>query len=288
MKKPFPYRLAAIDIDGTLLGPVSHLGAENIAAVAKLKKHGTRVVLASGRCHNNIIGFHKELNLEGPIISSQGAQVKIVESGRIIREHHMPAGLAAEVVAEGSRLGMTLVYYRSEGIYICGRNSNTDLYHSRGLDDLIIHGPLETLAGDTPLKIIWMGSPEQIIAISPEIELRYRGWAETVVTFPEYLEFLALGVSKAVALEAVASYYGIDRSEIMAFGDGNNDISMLQWAGLGVAMSESTQGARDAADMVAPVGESGSSLARAVDEIFGNFDAPDLKTLAVNQAVSLR
>lgn len=273
LKHSFPYRLAAIDIDGTLLGPGSHLSADNIAAVTRLQRLGTRVILASGRRHENILGFHQQLNLEGPIISSQGAQVKIAETARIIHEHCMPAALAAEVVAEGSARGMTLIYYRSDGIYICGHNSHTDMYHSRGRDALITHGPLETLAGDTPLKIIWVNTPERMTAISAEIGLRYRGRLDTVITFPEYLEFIALGVSKAAGLEAVASYYGIDRTEIMAFGDGNNDISMLEWAGLGVAMSESTPGAKNAAAMVAPAGDPGTSLARAVDEIIENAAA---------------
>ena len=100
---PTRYRLAAIDIDGTLLGPDSRVSAANIAAVAKLRAHGIRVILASGRRHENILNFHRLLNLEGPIVSCQGALVKIAETNRILHEHCMPAALAKEVIRDGSR-----------------------------------------------------------------------------------------------------------------------------------------------------------------------------------------
>jgi len=264
---PTRYRLAAIDIDGTLLGPDSKVSAANIAAVAKLLEHGIRVVLASGRRHENILNFHRLLNLEGPIVSCQGALVKVAETNRILHEHCMPAALAEEVIRDGSALGMTLIYYRSDGIYISKNDARTDLYHSRGGDKLILYGALEGLAGETPLKIIWINTPEEIDARYPGIEARYRGRLDTVLTYPEYLEFIALGVSKAVAVREVAKYYGINREEVLAFGDGNNDVPMLEWAGLGVAMSESTPGAKAAALMVAPPGDPATSLARAVAKI---------------------
>jgi len=264
---PARYRLAAIDIDGTLLGPDSRVSAANIAAVAKLRAHGIRVVLASGRRHENILNFHHLLNLEGPIVSCQGALVKMAETNRILHEHCMPAALAEEVIRDGSMQGMTLIYYRTDGIYISKHDAHTDLYHSRGGDELIPYGALEGLAGETPLKIIWISTPVEIGNRYPKVEAHYRGRLDTVLTYPEYLEFIALGVSKAVAVKEVAKYYGIDREEVLAFGDGNNDVPMLEWAGLGVAMSESTPGAKAAASITAPAGDPATSLARAVAKI---------------------
>src|SRR5450755_1970121 len=177
---PIPFRLAAIDIDGTLLGPDLQISAANIAAVAKLQAHGIRVVLASGRGHKNMLRFHRQLGLEGPIVSCQGALVKIAETDRILYQRCLPADLAAEVVRDGLEEGMTLIYYQSDGIYISERDVHTDLYHGRGGDELIQHGSLQTLAGNTPLKIIWMNAPTRIAASYQEIEARYRGRSDTV------------------------------------------------------------------------------------------------------------
>jgi hypothetical protein len=268
-QKSTPFRLAAIDIDGTLLGPDSQLSGANIDAVAKLQALGIRVILASGRRHENMLRFHHLLRLEGPVVSCQGALVKIAETGEILHRHCIPADLAALVVRDGEAAGMTLIYYRADGIFISEKNSLTDLYHSRGGDELTVADLPEKFVGDSPLKIIWMNFAARIAERFPDIEKRYRDRLDTLVTYPEYLEFIAPGVSKAVGIEAVAKYYGIDRGEVLAFGDGNNDVPMLQWAGMGVAMSESTPAAKAAAARIAPPGDAATSLARAVDDILG-------------------
>jgi Cof subfamily protein (haloacid dehalogenase superfamily) len=262
-----PFRLAAIDLDGTLLGPDLQISAANLAAVAKLQAHGIRVVLASGRSHKNILRFHRQLELEGPIVSCQGALVRFAETDQTLYHRCLPADLAAEIVRDGLGEGMTLIYHRSDGIYISKRDAHTELYHSRGGDELIQHGRLQTLAGETPFKIIWINAPTRIAARYREVEARYRGRSDTVVTYPEYLEFIAHGVNKAVGIAAVANYYGLDHDEVLAFGDGDNDIPMLQWAGVGVAMSESTASAKAASARVVSPGDPETSLASAVDEI---------------------
>jgi Cof subfamily protein (haloacid dehalogenase superfamily) len=261
-----PFRLAAIDIDGTLLGPDSQMSAENMAAVGSLREHGVRVVLASGRRHENMLRFYHQLQLDEPLVSCQGSLVKNEKTGRILHRHPIPAGLAAEAVHDGLAEGMTIIYYQMNGIYISESNSFTDLYHARGGDPLI-EGTLKDLTGETPLKIIWINAAEKIAARLPGIRTRYHGRLETVVTYPEYLEFIDMGVSKAVGIAAIADEYGIDRNEVLAFGDGDNDVSMLEWAGHGVAMSKSSAAAKAAAGMVASPGDPATSLARAISGI---------------------
>jgi len=263
--KSIPYRLAGIDIDGTLLGADSQVSAENIAAVGRLRELGVRVVLASGRRHENMVRFADRLQLDEPLVSCQGALVKNEKTGRIIYRHPVPAALAEEAMRDGLADGMTIIYYQMNGIYISGRNQYTDLYHARGGDPLI-EGTLKDLTG-TPLKIIWINSADEIARRLPAVRERYYGRLETVVTYPEYLEFIDMGVSKAVGLAAIAGEYGIARSEVLTFGDGDNDVPMLQWAGCSVAMSHASPDAKAAAAMVAPAGDSGTSLARAISAV---------------------
>jgi hypothetical protein len=270
LNQSLPFRLAAIDIDGTLLGPDSQMSAENIAAVDRLHRHGIRVVLASGRRHENMLHFCDRLQIEEPLISCQGALVKNEKTGRIIHKHTIPAKLAAEAVRDGLAQGMTIIYHKMDGIYISERNSFTDLYHARGGDPLI-EGTLEDLNGGEPLKLIWLNTPQKIALQLPGVRARYHGCLETVMTYPEYLEFIDMGVSKAVGVAAVAGEYGINRGEILAFGDGDNDVSMLEWAGYSVAMSESTPAAKAAASAVAPPGDPATSLARAIDSILSRY-----------------
>ncbi len=264
---PFPYRLAAIDLDDTLLGPDKQISPENAGAVQRLRELGVRIVLASGRRHENMVRFHRKLGLQGPILSCQGGMVRDAETDDVLLQRLIPADLAAEVVEEGQAEGITLVYYHLTGTLIRDHNAYTDLYQHRAGSSVIERGDLNQLAGETPLKILSIREPEEAARVLPELTARYAGRLEIVHTDLEYLEFMPLGVSKGVGLAAIASHYGIAQAETLAFGDGNNDVTMLEWAGLGIAMDHGRASALAAADMVSPPGDPETSFARAVERI---------------------
>jgi Cof subfamily protein (haloacid dehalogenase superfamily) len=263
------FRLAAIDLDGTLLGPDKEISPANFAAVRSLQSAGVRVILASGRKHENMTRFHRSLGLEGPIVSSQGALVKHAETGEILFQRFLTSELAFEMARDCQAAGMSLLYYLEDGIHVSKLDAYTAIYQSRGGDELTVSSEMHLWTDCCPQKVIWLGSPEHVSAHFPGVERRYRGRSDTLISEPEYLEFMASGVSKAVGVAAVADNYGIAAAEVITLGDGNNDVSMLEWAGLGVAMSQSTPAAKAAADRVAPEGDPADSFARAVAEILG-------------------
>lgn len=264
-----PYRLAAIDLDDTLLGPDKIIGMENTLAVQKLQEAGVHCVLASGRRHENMTQYHRRLKLNGPIISCNGALVRDAETDEILREQLMPADLAAEIVEEGDRRGVTQNYYHTDGgLYVRETTGWTDLYQHRTGSKVNVHGALEDFHGESALKLIWIDSGERVQVMYDELGARYEGRLYITTTDPEYLEFMALGVNKAAGLAIVAQRYGISPTEVIAFGDGNNDVQMLEWAGLGIAMDHARPSAQAAADRIAPPGSAESSFARAVATLF--------------------
>jgi hydroxymethylpyrimidine pyrophosphatase-like HAD family hydrolase len=99
---------------------------------------------------------------------------------------------------------------------------------------------------------------------------RYSDKADVFSTERENLEFMPRGINKATALAKVAGEYGIRQGEVLAFGDGENDVAMLTWAGMGVAMAHGNQSAIRAAKRVSPSGPPESAFARAVDELLEN------------------
>lgn len=264
----FPYKLAAIDLDDTLLGHDKQISTANLDALRRLQAHGVCIVLASGRRHENMLKYHRQLELEGPIISCQGALVRNAETGDILHRHLMEASDAAAVITQGVSLDMTQMYYHLDATYTGASTPYAALYESRTGSTTTKIGDMEQLAGDQPLKIIWVCGPEQANKLLPEIKAQYAGRLEILITDPEYVEFMAEGVSKAIGLAAVASHYGIMQAEILAFGDGNNDITMLRWAGKGIAMDHGRPDAIAAADAVAPPGDPETSFARAVGTLF--------------------
>lgn len=269
LSTPFPYRLAAVDLDDTLLGPDKIISRANAEAIQRLRDAGCHVALASGRRHENMLRFHGQLELRGPIVSCNGALVKDAETGAVLRQQLLPADLASAIVAEGVRRGVTQNYYHLDGgLYVREETGWTSLYEGRTGSRVTVRHDLGAFEGEFALKIIWIDSAETIAALHDEMVARFGDQLYITTTDAEYLEFMALGVSKAAGVAAVAEAMGMTRAEVIAFGDGNNDVPLLEWAGCGVAMSHARPSAQAVADRIAPPGDPEADFARAVNTLF--------------------
>jgi Cof subfamily protein (haloacid dehalogenase superfamily) len=267
-----PFRLAAIDIDDTLIGKDRRISEANAAAIGTLRRAGVRIVLASGRSHANMLRFHRELRLEGePLISAQGAVVRDGNSGAAWYEHPLKAELVSEATRDAISRGFTVQHYRRDGIYVQTRDRWTEYDQSRNDEPQVLVDDLLADGVDGVFKLSWLGEPDRIAVAEPAVANRYRGRLGYARTDPEYLEFTDAAVNKAVGLERVAAEFGIDATEIVAFGDGNNDVPMLVWAGIGVAMGHARDAAKGAADVVGPEGDVETSLARAIRAVLAAF-----------------
>lgn len=261
----FPYRLAAVDLDDTLLGPDKIISAANAGAIRRLRDAGATVLLASGRRHENMIRFHKQLGLQGIIVSCNGAQVRDAETDEVLKQILLPAKRAAHVVETGNALGLTQNYYHTDGtVYVREKTSWTAVYEQRTGGEVIAVGDLTRFQGDCVLKVIWIDSKERIAALEEDVRQKYTDLYVTG-TDPEYLEFMESSVNKAAGIAVAAERLGIPQSEVVCFGDGRNDVPMLQWAGCGIAMADASDVVKAAADRVAPPGSPETSFARAVD-----------------------
>jgi len=264
----FPYRLAAIDLDGTLLGPDKLVGEQNAAAVHRLSENGAQVIIASGRRHQNSIRFQRQLHLSGPIIACQGGLIRDGESGNVIEAHFLPQTVAQDIVGEAEKNGIQDIYYHLDHLYVPERNDHwIDLYESRVGERAETLPSLSQLDGRRALKIVWYGDPTVLKKIRPEIAAKYREKVDVLSTESENLEFMPRGINKAAALEKVAREFGVPREQVLAFGDGENDVQMLEWAGMGVAMSHGNKAAIAAAKMVSPPSPPENAFARSVEEL---------------------
>jgi Cof subfamily protein (haloacid dehalogenase superfamily) len=269
------FAVAAVDIDDTLVGPDGAVSAANAAALARLVAEGTRVVLASGRSHANMLPFHRALGLPaGPIISSQGAAVQDSDTGAVQFAYAMSPDDVVAVTRHGRERGFAVQHYRTSAIHTETRTRWTEYDQSRNAEphrqvpDLLGAGERGAVPDDV-LKIIWLGDPDAITHAVAEAHVRHDARLAVLRTDPPYLEFSAAHVNKAAALAAVAESLGASQAEVVAFGDGNNDAAMLAWAGLGVAMPHAAPSALAAADLIAPEGDPETALARAVEMVLG-------------------
>ena len=265
----FPYRLAAVDLDGTLLGPDKLISDQNAAAIHRLNENGARVIIASGRRHQNSIRFQRQLQLSGPIIACQGGLIRDGESGNVIEAHFLPQTVAREIAEEAEENGVQPIYYHLDHLYVPeGNNRWLDLYEARVGERAETLPSLSQLDGRRALKIVWYGDPVVLRKIRPEMAVRYKGKVDILSTESENLEFMPRGINKAAALEKVAREFGVPQEQVLAFGDAENDLQMLAWAGMGVAMRHGNPAAISVARMVSPPGPPETAFARAVDVLF--------------------
>jgi Cof subfamily protein (haloacid dehalogenase superfamily) len=246
------YKLAAIDLDDTLLGPDHRISLRNARAVRALAAQGVLCVIASGRMHEATTRFSEELDLDAPIISYNGAMVKHPRTGEVWHHVRVPASPAAEVVTYCAEHGFHLNYYLNDHLYVAKRTAWAEFYLKQTGSPLEEIGDLRPLCGTEPTKMILIDAPETTERLLAEFTGRFGEALYITRTNPEYLEFMNPAASKGVALELVARRLDIPQAATIAFGDGNNDLPMLKWAGLGVAMGTAKSHVRAAADRLAP------------------------------------
>lgn len=270
-----PIRLAAIDIDDTLLGPDGQISDENAAAVAALRRSGVTVVLASGRNHASMIRFHDALELgAGPLVSNHGAVVQEAISKARWFEQPVPAAGTVAATRDGMIRGFTVIHHRRDGIYLQRRTSWSRKYEARAPVPHIVVADLCWTRGAGVHKVMWMDHPEVISRLAAEVKAAYDRALCVTETEPGQLEFTCPTVNKAVAMAHVARRLGLSSRQVVAFGDGNNDVPMLEWAGIGVAMSHAREAAKAAADIVVPDGDPESSLARGIELVLHRSPRP--------------
>jgi len=278
--RPRPFRLVALDLDGTLLNDGGGISPEDGTALLRFASAGGLVVLASGRMTANIRPFFEQLGLDGPTIAYNGARSREPQSanGKIILETCLPARYADELIDYTRRERFHLNYYLDEVLY--ARDDPelrrfADLY-SRQTGAVFHFVPdLERFRGREPTKLIIVTDPT--VPGQPDPRHRdelYQVWqarwgSEVTVmqTNPEYLEFYHRATSKGAALAAVAAHYRVERSLTLAFGDGRNDLAMLEWAGCGVAVANAHSDVKAAADWVSPLSNNESAVAHALERL---------------------
>jgi Cof subfamily protein (haloacid dehalogenase superfamily) len=268
---PLPFKLAAVDLDGTLLATDKTISDENLKAIRRLEEAGLIVLIASGREHLNCIRYHRQLELTSPIVSFQGALVKHPDTGEVLMSCGLDDDLANEILEQSLLFETNVLYGSEKGVYATSHNKWTELYERvTGEKAHIVESWNDHDAG-TAIKIQWLDEPERVYHMLERLENRIlrdcQVWSYDSIA----IEFVRQGITKVTGVAAVADHLGIKANEVLTFGDAENDASMLAWAGLGIAMSHSRDAAIKAADIVAPPGHPDSSLARGIDLVFNKF-----------------
>ncbi len=265
---PLPaIRLAALDLDHTLVGSDLVLRPRVKTAVARALARGVAVTIATGRGAGITSRYAAELGLTAPIICFQGGLVYDYLAKRVLHEVRLDPAVIPIVADMAERHGWNLQFETTTMSYLPRVSS-----HPQELLDLLrLAGwtRVDNFATDlpeTPHKfILTVNDPAQRDELAAELGARLAeaGLNLTVVpSHPILVEGIPAGLSKATGLAWLADYLGVARAAVLAVGDHDNDAPMLAWAGVGVAMSGGSPAALAAANWVAPgVADDGVAVA---------------------------
>jgi len=275
-------RLVALDLDGTTFGGDTRVSPAVRAAIAATQAKGVAVPLATGRMFTSTRPIAADLGIRVPLICYQGALVRDPVSAATLFYRPLAADVALEVIALLQAQGLHAQFYLDDVLYVDEWNPGTTIYVGLNKDIRVetIGDPVAFLRaqGSDPTKIsVVLADEAATDALVAHLKGRFGDRLYATKSHPIFAETINPTCDKGVALAALAAHLGVAQAEVLAVGDGDNDIPMLRWAGVGVAMGQAAADVQAAADYVtASLTEDG--LAAALDRFVLSQSQPNSNT----------
>ncbi len=273
------YKLFVADMDGTLLNDDKKLSDKNIKTIKKLQDFGIKFALATGRHDSMIKSYLKHLDLHVPVISCNGAIVREPFSDQIFLSEALPEAQCLEVIDICKERNADFHIYGHDSIF--GEKLNQKMLYYHNLN--------KTLPPEEQTKLVKI--PDCKDAVLNDSEPLYKfliisdrnndlldimddvGKIEGLTvcqSMPRLCDVMKEGVSKAYALQKLSENLGIMRKEIVAIGDQLNDIDLIEYAGLGIAVANAEDALKEKADIVTNSTNNEDAVSEAIENYLLN------------------
>lgn len=256
--------LLVCDLDGTLVGASLDLDPGLAEGLRRARERGLRVSLATGRMPAGGDRYREELGLTDPLIFYNGALVRDHVGGQDLLSLTLPRGLLHAAWQVFAHAPVDPLFYRDDRLYCLGRTwAVRDYAERQGLEPLleVVDDPETFLRLGAFVKALLIGHPDVLPVVRQDLIPIAGEGARLVMTQRNYLELIPAAASKGAALGVLAGHLGVPLERVVAVGDQENDLEMLEAAGCGVAMPHAPDTVRARADCVAPAPEQGGLLA---------------------------
>lgn len=265
------YKALILDIDGTLVNSKKQITPKTKDAVAKLQKRGICVAIASGRPAPGIKDIADELEMEkygGYLLAVNGGKIIDCRTNEVLSEQHFSAEFVPILYRLATERGVNIMSYDGDTVV---SEILDDEYLQ--LEARINHLPLKQVESfidyvKFPVpKAIITGAPEKLAALEPIVKNAIGDKLNVFRSEPFFLEIMPPDIDKAYGLSELAKITGISTEEMVACGDGYNDITMIQRAGLGVAMENAREETKKSADFITLSNEN-DGVAHVIEKFF--------------------
>lgn len=262
----------AIDLDDTLLRSDLTISTIDKDAIRRAIGEGTKVLLASGRMIQSMRPYVRELELDVPVIAYNGAIIQEALSGKILYHRPVPTKEALELVPIFREAGIHLNAYINDELYMDELTEWGQKYAANAGVTPRPVGDICRYLNEPSHKMLAVGEVEKIDRIQIQLQDIFGERLQFIKSKPTYLEILAPGVSKGMALQELVKGWGLERNEVMAIGDAPNDLSMIAWAGAGVAIGNASPVVKEKAVLVV-ADHDHNGVAEALAKLAFNRDA---------------
>ena len=248
------YEIIVLDLDGTLTNRDKVITPKTKKALMEIQERGKKIVLASGRPTDGVMPLARELRLEkygSYILSFNGGMITNCRTGEAVFSRLLPVEANAKIIglAEEERVtiltydGHTLITNDAESPYSKLENKINSM-EVRQIDDLKSY-----VTYPVP-KFLMMDDGDYLAMVEPRVKAAMGKNLSIYRSEPFFLEILPRGIDKAQSLARLLEILGLDKERMIACGDGYNDLTMIKFAGLGVAMENAVLPVRKAADYI--------------------------------------
>ncbi|ERK30305.1 Cof-type HAD-IIB family hydrolase [Clostridium intestinale] len=278
-------KVIIMDVDGTLTNSEKKITEKTKNALIRAQEEGVILVLASGRPTSGLMDYAKELKMDehhGLLVSFNGAKVVECQTNKLLFNEAMSVKEGQAVLEHMKKFDVKPMidkddYLFVNDVYNCNvqykdKPFNVIQYESRGGKFKLCEKDDLAAFADYPLnKILTAGDPEYLKENYEEMMEPFKDTLSCMFTGPFYFEFTAKGIDKAKALDTVLIPMGYKKEEMIAFGDGHNDASMVKYAGIGIAMANAVEDLKEIADEVTLSNED-DGIAYALSKYFEDLD----------------
>ncbi len=265
------YKLLVLDVDGTLLNNAKEISKRTLSALLKVQHTGVRLVLASGRPTSGLTPFVKLLEMDnfgGFIVSYNGSKIIKADDGEVLFERRINPELIPYLEKKSRKNNFSIFTYHDD--YLLTDNAgDPHIRREAELNNLrIVEEEDFSIAIDfAPCKCVLVSDDEEALSgLENHWKRRLDGVLDVFPSEPYFLEVVPCGVDKANTLGVLMERLGVTRDEVIAIGDGVADVTMLQQAGMGVAMGHAQDSVKICADYVTASNEE-DGVAQAVEKL---------------------
>ena len=267
------YELLVCDLDGTLIDHSLVLEPALVAAFKRAAAGGLGITIATGRMPLSVDFYREALDIRLPVIYYNGGLIRDAAAGRELLRRELPRGVLAKAREAFSAAPVHPIFFRDEQLYCLDRTLPIRQFcEDEGLRAHVIPDPEEFLRLGAFMKGLFIGQRTDLAVLRADLEGLLGDDARLVHTAEHYLELLPVASTKGAALVHLAAHLGVSLDRVVAVGDHDNDLEMVEVAGVGLAMAHAPESVRAVADRIAPAPADGGLLrllAEVLPESFG-------------------